>query len=75
MGGWGQMDEQDVVTHELSDIKTIIKNRTAQFITGELEINDANWNEYVKSIDNAGGQKVIDAYTSAVKRIYGDQPF
>ena len=71
---WSE-DEQEVVTHELSDVKSIIKNRTAQFITGELEINDANWNEYVKAIDNAGGQKVIEAYTSAVKRIYGDQPF
>ena len=68
---WSE-EEQDVVTHELSDIKTLIKNRTAQFIDGELEINDENWYAFVKEINNAGGQRVVDAYKSAVTRIFGE---
>jgi putative aldouronate transport system substrate-binding protein len=71
---WSE-DELEVITNDMTDIKATIKNRTAQFITGEVEINDANWNDFVKSIDNAGGQRVIDAYTSAVQRIYGDNPY
>ena len=41
-------------------------------LSGEVEITDAWWNEFVGKIDAMGAQKLIDAYESALSRIYGE---
>ena len=45
---------------------------TAQAITGEIEITDAWWNEFVSNIDAMGAEKLIGAYEAALTRIYGE---
>ena len=41
---------------------------TAKFISGELEINDANWNNYLAELNKMGLGEVLEAYTAAYER-------
>ncbi len=68
---WSE-DENDVISRYLSDIRSYITSSTASFIAGEKELNDANWNEFVNTINDKGADKVIEAYESAMTRLYGE---
>jgi putative aldouronate transport system substrate-binding protein len=41
---------------------------TAKFISGELEINDANWNTYLAELEKMGLDEVLEVYTAAYER-------
>ena len=65
-------EENEVMGTEHGDISNFITSSTAQVIAGEVELTDDWWNNFVSQIDAMGGQKVIDAYKSALTRVYGD---
>lgn len=65
-------EENEVLGTVQTDIQSYITTATAQAITGEIEITDAWWNEFVSKIDAMGADKLIDAYESALTRIYGE---
>lgn len=65
-------EENEVLATVETDIQSYITSATAQAITGEIEITDDWWNEFVSRIDAMGADKLLDAYASALTRIYGE---
>ena len=61
-------DESDIYNEKWPDINTYIGQMTAKFISGELEINDANWNTYLAELEKMGLNEVIEVYTAAYER-------
>lgn len=68
---WDTDELKDYNTYH-GDIKSYVKNQTALFVTGQLELNDDTWAEFVQEIDNLGAEKLLQTYESALKRIYGE---
>ena len=61
-------DEMEVRNRVAAEAETYAKQMTAQFITGVLEINDANWNTFVSTFETMGVQDLIDTYQVAYER-------
>lgn len=61
-----------VETDNTSNIETTIsdymKEMYFKFIQGQVEINDKNWNAYVKKINDIGLQQVLDTKNAQVDR-------
>jgi len=62
------LDGTDTYNEKWPDINTYIANMTSKFITGELEINDANWNEYLSELEKMGLEEVLEVYQDAYER-------
>jgi len=62
------LDGSDTYNEKWPDINTYIGNMTAKFISGELEINDANWNEYLSELEKMGLDEVLEVYQDAYER-------
>lgn len=54
---------------ELSDLSEaiggIVKQFSAEFITGSRELTDATWNDYVATLDNAGVDRYVEIWQEA----------
>ncbi|AQS53990.1 Lipoprotein LipO [Jeotgalibaca dankookensis] len=61
-------EEQEVVSGVEVDLQTYVRNSEAQFITGQLELNDENWEEYVSTIEKIGVEDYVEVYQSAYDR-------
>ena len=61
-------EEQEVVSAVEVDLKTFVRNSEAQFITGQMEINDETWDKYVSTIENIGSEEYVTVYQSAYDR-------
>jgi len=61
-------EEQDVVKDIEVDLQTFVRNSEAEFITGQKELNDKNWEEYISIIENMGVEDYIKAHQSAYDR-------
>jgi putative aldouronate transport system substrate-binding protein len=60
-------DESDTYNDAWTDINAYIVESTAKFITGEADIA-AEWDNYVKALEQMGLQDVIDVYQAAYDR-------
>lgn len=60
-------DETDTYNDAFTDINAYITERTAKFITGELDI-EAEWDNYVKDLEKMGLQDIVDVYQAAYDR-------
>ena len=60
-------DENEVYTDYWTEIDSYIAEKTAKYITGELDV-EADWDTFVKDLENLHLQDVIDAYQSAYDR-------
>jgi hypothetical protein len=47
----------------------------ALVIAGETELNDKTWNDFVANVNSMGADDLLDAYKSALERIYGDSAY
>ncbi|MCI8600284.1 MAG: extracellular solute-binding protein [Oscillospiraceae bacterium] len=65
-------EENEVIGTIHDDIKSYITSSTAQIVAGEVQLTDEWWNSFVAQIESMDADKVIDAYTSALTRVYGD---
>ena len=65
-------DENEVVSRVGTDINDFAKNFAAQVMTGEVELNDATWDNFQQEISNMKPETLIEAYRSALTRIYGE---
>lgn len=65
-------DESAVVSQLGNDINNFAKNFAAQVMTGEKELNDDTWAEFQAELANMKPEKLIEAYESALTRIYGE---
>ena len=68
-------EENEVVSTTESDIKKYIENFFALVIAGETELNDKTWNDFVDNVNSMGADDLLDAYKSALERIYGDSAY
>ena len=60
-------DEQQAVS-KYADIQTYVSEKAMAFATGETEITDESWNEFVTNIENSGIDEIIAAYQAAQDR-------
>lgn len=65
-------DESAVVSQLGTDINNFAKNFAAQVMTGEKELNDDTWTAFQTELSNMKPEKLIDAYESALTRVYGE---
>lgn len=65
-------DENEIVSRVGTDINDYAKNFAAQVMTGEKELNDDTWNEFQAEINKMKPETLIEAYRSALTRIYGE---
>ena len=49
-----------------------VEQTMAQFVTGRLALNDANWNNYVQTIDRLGLSQLLRVTQSAFDRTWGE---
>lgn len=61
-------EEQDTVTGINVDLQTYVRNSEAQFITGQLELTDENWDDYVSTLENIGVEEFVSVYQAAYDR-------
>lgn len=61
-------EEQDIYNDAWADIEAYLKEMTAKFITGEVSI-EAEWSNYVATMDKMGLQDVIKVYSDAYARV------
>ena len=65
-------DESAVVSQLGSDINNFAKNFAAQVMTGEKELTDDTWAAFQDELAKMNPEKLIDAYESALTRVYGE---
>lgn len=53
-----------------ADISTIVKEQTAQFISGALDI-ESNWDAYIASLESSGIERAIEITQAAYDRYVG----
>ena len=51
-----------------ANIIAYVEQTMAQFVTGRLALNDANWNNYVQTIDRLGLRQLLDITQAAFDR-------
>ena len=63
-------DEVDENGNSLAECKTYLKEARAKFATGQLDINsDADWNDYVATLEKIGLKTLVENTQSAVDRL------
>ena len=62
MDGFFKYDanENAELTAIQADITTYVDTAIAQFITGTLEINDANWENYISTLNSMGLERALE---------------
>lgn len=60
-------DEQDIYNDVWTDINNYVTEMNAAFITGQKDLQ-ADWDTYVKTLQDMGIQDVIDVYQAALDR-------
>lgn len=61
-------EEQEEVTDIKSELETYVVENEAAFITGNIELNDENWNEYVSTLENLGVRRFEEIHQDAYDR-------
>lgn len=61
-------DEKDIVTSIGTDLNAYVKQTCAEFLTGERELSDAEWNAYVAHCKEMGLDTMLGIMTDAVAR-------
>lgn len=61
-------EEQQTVSAIEVDLQTFVRNSEAQFITGQLELSDEEWNKYVQTIEGMGLENYVQVYQDAYDR-------
>ena len=62
------VEESEATSDKLADIETYVSEMILKFETGEVEITDATWAEYVDTINGFGLDAVAAAYQAAYER-------
>lgn len=62
-------EENDIVSTVGTEIDSYVKQTCAEFLTGERELNDAEWNAYVQRTKDMGVDKMLTVISTAVERM------
>lgn len=60
--------EEQQIVGKYTDIQTYVSEKAMAFATGETELTDESWNEFVTNIENSGIDEIIAAYQAAQDR-------
>lgn len=61
-------EEEQQAVSKYADIQTYVSEKAMAFATGETEITDESWNDFVQNIENSGIDEIIAAYQAAQDR-------
>lgn len=61
-------DEKEIVTTTGTELNAYVKQTCAEFLTGERELNDAEWDAYVQRTKDMGVDKLLEVMTNAAAR-------
>ena len=62
-------DENEIVSTVGTEIDNYVKQICAEFLTGERELNDAEWDAYVQRTKDMGVDKMLNVISTAVARM------
>lgn len=62
-------EEEEIITEPLSTMKNYVKQTTAEFLTGERDI-DAEWDAYLAELKKMGIDTVVETLQGAYDRLY-----
>lgn len=68
-------EQNEVVSSVESDIKKYVNTKFAAAVSGQEEITDEWWNNFVNQIDNMGAAKLLKVYQDVTARVYPDGNF
>lgn len=58
-------EETNLISSEMTAVISVAEEGILKFMTGAVELNDANWNTYVTDVENSGLQACLDVQQSA----------
>lgn len=61
-------EEQDEVNSIQVDLETYVVESEAAFITGNTEINDENWDNYISTLERIGVRRLEEIHQDAYDR-------
>ena len=61
-------EETDIVTTVGTDINNYVKQTCAEFLTGERELTDEEWNAYVQRVQEMGLEQMLEVTAAAAER-------
>lgn len=61
-------EENDIISEYEGDIKKYMTTMSTKVILGQIELTDDAWNQYIKTINDMGGAKVLECYKQALIR-------
>jgi len=61
-------EEQDEVLTQLVEVQTYLRQSWALFMSGQKEINDANWDDFLKTCKQLGSDEVTAVYQKVYDR-------
>jgi len=62
-------NERDSISDQKSTLLEYVEEMTASFLTGRKDIN-AEWDSYIKELDDIGLQEVLEVYQEAYSRVH-----
>lgn len=63
-------EDSDTLGLYAGEVYTIMTSHVTSFITGSKELNDANWNKYLETLDDAGLGTLIEITQKRYNEIY-----
>lgn len=61
-------DEATQVSSLLADLQTYVETTTMLWMTGQNELDDSSWNEFVLKCESMNLEEILDVYTAAYHR-------
>ena len=55
------------------DVDNLIQKSAMQFVTGEVELNDDTWADYIKQWKSMGGAEILASYVKACNELKGTE--
>ena len=62
-----EADDEARVAEIQKDLSRYAENSMAQFVTGDVELTDENWNTFCSTLDEKGLQEMIDIWQKAIR--------
>lgn len=58
-------DESSAIITNVTDITTYCQEQLLKFMVGDIELSDANWNDFVAQVNSLGLQDCLEVYQNA----------
>ena len=62
-------DESEIAAGIRTQLNTHLSESLILFVTGDVEINDANWAAFVDTLKNLGAEQLLDIYNGKLDTV------